>query len=238
MRAFFRVIIYKPLYNALIALIALMPGHNAGLAVVLLTVMIRLLLFPLSRKAIKTQIEMRKIEPEVQKLRATVKDRQEQAKQLMQLYRDKDINPFASLLLMLIQLPILIGLYSVFRSGLPTINPDLLYGFFQIPAFVDMTFFGINLAEKSLWLAIFSVITQYIQINLALPKSVKKQNSTFQDDLAHNLNLQMRYISPLIFFPISYFSAVVALYFITSNILMTIQELVIKRKLLRESNLV
>jgi YidC/Oxa1 family membrane protein insertase len=127
MHALFDLLIYVPLYNALIFLINIMPGHSAGLAAVLLTLLIRLVLFPLSRKSIKTQIKMRKIEPMVQKLRAEVKDKQEQAKKLMELYKQQDVNPFAGLFLVLIQLPILIGLYSVFHSGLPTIiNPDAL----------------------------------------------------------------------------------------------------------------
>ncbi|MBX4198063.1 YidC/Oxa1 family membrane protein insertase [Candidatus Parcubacteria bacterium] len=234
MRAFLKTIIYIPLYNALVALIVLMPGHSAGLAVILLTLLIRIILFPLSRKAIKTQIEMRRIEPEVKRIRETVKDRQEQAQALMQLYKDRDINPFASLVLIIIQLPILIGLYSVFRSGLPMIKPELLYSFIHVPEFVSMIFVGIDLAGKSLVLALAAVITQFIQINLALPKSVKKEKGTFQEDLAHNLNMQMRYIMPLVLFPIAYFSAVIALYFTTSNILMTLQEIFIKRRLERK----
>jgi YidC/Oxa1 family membrane protein insertase len=235
MRTIFTALIYVPLYNGLIALINIVPGHSAGVAVVLLTLIIRLILFPLSRKSIKTQIEMRRIEPEVQKIRAEVKDRQEQAKKLMQLYKDKDVNPFAGLLLVLIQLPILIGLYSVFHSGLPTINADILYSFVQMPSNVAMSFLGINLLEKSFLLAAAAVITQYIQINLALPKSQKKEKASFQEDLAHNLNVQMRYISPLIIFPIAYFSAVIALYFTASNIFMILQEIFVKRKLAESS---
>lgn len=234
MRTLFSNFIYEPLYNALVFLIDIVPGHSAGLAVILLTLIIRFILFPLSQKAIRTQIAMRKIEPEVKKLRETVKDRTEQSRQLMQLYKDKGVNPFAGIGLILIQLPILIGLYLVFHSGLPTIAVDRLYSFISAPETVLMSFLGIDLAAKSFWLALAAVITQYIQINTALPKSVKKENSSFQEDLAHNLNVQMRYISPLIIFPIAYISAVLALYFTTSNILMTLQEIVVKKKIVKE----
>ena len=78
MRTLFSNFIYEPLYNALVFLIDIVPGHSAGLAVILLTLIIRFILFPLSKKAIRTQIAMRKIEPEVKKLRETVKDRTEQ----------------------------------------------------------------------------------------------------------------------------------------------------------------
>jgi YidC/Oxa1 family membrane protein insertase len=237
MRTLFSNIIYEPLYNALVFLIDVFPGHSAGLAVIVLTILIRFVLFPLSKKAIKTQIAMRRIEPELKALREKVTDRQEQARQIMQLYKDKGVNPFAGIGLLFIQLPIVIGLYLVFRSGLPAINADILYSFVAAPAAdtISMSFLGINLAAKSFLLALAAVITQYIQINTALPKSVKKkENTSFQEDLAHNLNLQMRYISPLIIFPIAYFSAVIALYFTVSNIFMTLQEVLVKRRYLRE----
>jgi YidC/Oxa1 family membrane protein insertase len=239
MRTLLTTIIYEPLYNALVFLIDIFPGHSAGLAVVALTLIIRLILFPLSKKAIKTQISMRKIEPDLKEIRAKVTDRQEQARQIMQLYKDKEVNPFAGIGLLFIQLPIVIGLYLVFRSGLPAINADILYRFVTAPdpASISMSFLGINLAAKSFLLAAAAVITQYIQINTALPKTVKKSNGTFQEDLAHNLNIQMRYISPLIIFPIAYFSAVIALYFTVSNIFMTLQEIFVKRKLEKEAAL-
>jgi membrane protein insertase Oxa1/YidC/SpoIIIJ len=85
--------------------------------------------------------------------------------------------------------------------------------------------------HKSVVLAILAVITQFIQINLSLPKVVKKAGGSFQTDLAHSMNVQMRYIFPLIMFPIAYISSVLALYLITTNLFMTAQELFVKRKL-------
>ncbi len=229
--AFFTNVFYTPVYNALIFVIDILPGHSAGLAVILLTIIIRFILFPLSKSSIKTQLQMKRIEPQMQKLKKEVTDKQEQAKRLMQLYRDNEINPFSGFLLLLIQFPILIGLYNVFRSGLPTINTDILYSFIHAPATVAMTFIGINLMTKSFVLAILAVITQFIQINLALPKTTKSTEKSFQNDLAHSMNMQMRYILPLIMFPIALVSSVVALYLIASNIFMVFQELVIKRRM-------
>ncbi len=239
MSSFFSIVFYTPLYNAFVFLVDIMPGHSAALAVVALTIIIRLILFPLSRMAIKTQILMRQIDPEVKRLQSTIKDKQEQAQALMKLYKDNGINPFASFLLLLIQLPILIELYSVFRSGLPKINSATLYSFVHTPAYVAMTIVGINLIKGSIILALLAVITQFIQINLALPKVEKKKKehgkpSSLQDDLAYNMNMQMRYIMPLVMFPIAYISAVVGLYITAGNIFTILQELFVRRRMQRQ----
>lgn len=236
---FFATVFYIPFYNAFVFIINLLPGHSAAWAVIILTLIIRFVLFPLSKKSIRTQIMMKKVEPAIQKVKETVKDSREQSMKILALYKEKGINPFAGFLLVLIQLPILIGLYRVFQSGLPKIDMTLLYSFIQAPTEVAMHVFGIGLEVQGLRiaLAIIAVVTQFIQINLSLPKSVKKEGpSNFQQDLAHSMNVQMRYIFPLIMFPVAYISSVIALYLITTNIFMTAQELLVKRKMERELN--
>ncbi|MCC2631100.1 MAG: 60 kDa inner rane insertion protein preprotein translocase subunit YidC [Candidatus Paceibacter sp.] len=235
---FFATIFYIPLYNALVWLIDILPGHPAWVAVVLLTVIIRFVLYPLSKSSIKTQILMKQIEPEIQKIREKITDKAEQGRKTLELYRSKGINPFAGFLLLLIQLPIVFGLYKVFSSGLPKIDTTLLYSFVAVPESVAMSFFGLDLASAPLRivLAILAVITQFIQINLALPKVTRKEGGTFQNDLAYSMNMQMRYILPLIMFPIAYISAVIALYLITTNIFMTAQEIFVKRRMERQLN--
>lgn len=222
---------YIPVYNALVFIIDKMPGHSAGLAVIVLTFIIRIVLFPLSKSSIKTQIQMKKIEPEVAQLKKDIKDRQAQAQALMKLYKEKGIKPFSGFILLLIQLPILIGLYRVFNSGLPVIDTSILYSYINPYVSPTMVFLGIDLMKKSFLLAILAVVTQFIQINLALPKSTKPKESSFQGDLAHSMNMQMRYILPLIMFPIALVSSVIALYLISSNIFMIFQELFVKRRM-------
>lgn len=237
-QGFFATIFYIPLYNALIFLVSVMPGKSAGLAVVALTILIRIVLYPLSKKSIRTQLQMKRIEPDVQRIKEKVSDKQEQARQMMDLYKKNGINPFAGFLLLLIQLPILIALYQVFQSGLPSVNADLLYGFVRMPESVSMSFLGIDLLRKSIPLAILAVVTQFIQINISLPKSVKKKdNASFQSDLAHSMNVQMRYIFPLVLFPIAYVSSVLAIYLTTSNVLMTLQELFVRRRMIKQYGL-
>lgn len=236
MSSFFSIILYTPLYNALVFCIDFLSFHNAGLAIVVLTIIIRIVLFPLSRQAIKTQLQMKQVEPELQKIRDTIKDKQEQAKQTMRVYKERGVNPFASIFLLIIQLPILIGLYQVFRSSLPKIDAAILYPFIAAPTSVHMSILGISLIGNSIILALVSVITQFIQLQLSLPKVKKSEKRSFQNDLAYNMNVQMKYIFPLILFPIAYISPVIAIYLITSNIFMTLQELFVRRRLAAQYN--
>jgi YidC/Oxa1 family membrane protein insertase len=234
---FFATVFYIPFYNAFVFLVNILPGQSAWLGVVILTLVIRFILFPLSKAAIRTQLSMKQVEPELKAIREKVKDRNEQGKQTLELYRKKGINPFAGFFLVLIQLPILIGLYRVFRSGLPKIDPTILYGFVHTPGSISMSFFGANLLTSiplRITFAILAVITQFIQINLSLPKVTRQQGGSFQNDLAYSMNVQMRYILPLIMFPIAYISSVIALYLITTNLFMTAQELFVKRKMERQ----
>jgi YidC/Oxa1 family membrane protein insertase len=227
----FATLFYIPLYNALIYLISIIPGHSAGLAVIVLTLLIKLILFPLSKKAIETQLQMKQIEPDLAKIKEKVTDKQEQARQTMQLYKDRGINPFASFLLLIIQFPILIALYQVFKSNLLKIDLTLLYGFVHSPQVVNMSLLSINIAQRSVVLAILAVITQFIQLNISLPKTKKSDKPSFQNDLAHSMNFQMKYILPLILFPVALISSVIALYLLTSNTFMILQELVVRRRL-------
>src|SRR3989338_7196977 len=122
--AAFNTIVYEPLYNGLVFLVDIIPSHDVGIAVIALTIMVRIILFPLSRRAIATQIQMKQIAPQVEALKEKYKDRrEEQGRAILALYREHGVRPFASFALLLIQLPILIGLYWVFsHGGLPQVD--------------------------------------------------------------------------------------------------------------------
>ncbi len=233
----FNTVIYEPLYNGLIFLIDILPGANAGFAVLLLTVLVKLLIFPLSKSAVETQMKVKEIDPEIKKIREEHKtDREAQARALMALYRDKKINPFSSIFLILIQIPIILGLYFVFlRGGLPDINTDILYAFVPTPEMVNMQFLGfIDIAGKSVLLALTAGISQFIQGKLMIPPMPPKKTSgkpSLKDDLARSMNVQMRYVLPVIVFFIAWqISAAIALYWTTSNVFTIGQEFAIRRK--------
>src|SRR3989338_11587966 len=117
MAALFNEIVYRPLVNALVFLTGVLPFHDLGFAVILLTVAVRLLLFPFSHRPIVAQHKMRLIEPEIQKLRDGAKDRETQARETMALYKRHGINPFAGILSLFVQIPFFLSLYWVFSKG-------------------------------------------------------------------------------------------------------------------------
>lgn len=234
--AFFNLI-YEPLYNGLVYLVDIVPAHDVGIAVVILTIFVKVVLFPLSRQAIRTQSAMRSIAPEVEKIKEKFKDKQEeQARAIFALYRERDIRPFSTFFLIFLQLPILFGLYWVFwKGGLPSINTSILYSFVPAPEKVNMEFLGvINMSERSIFLAFLTGLTQYIYTRLSMGKRkppVKEENPSFSSDMARSFDLQARYVLPLIFAGISYtLAAALPLYWATSNIFMIAQELFMGRR--------
>lgn len=228
----FHAAIYAPLYNGLVFLVGILPSHDVGLAIVVLTIIVRFILFPLSRRAVQAQLAMKEIAPEVEELKKKHKDnREEQSKAIFALYKERGIHPFAGFALVLLQFPILIGLYWVFaRGGLPEVNAASLYPFVHAPTAINMEFLGIvNMASHSLPLAILAAVTQYIYTRLSMgPPSSKDPSpveSSLSGDLAKSFDLQARYILPLMIGGIA-FSIVAAapLYWTTSNIFMILQE--------------
>jgi len=155
----------------------------------------------------------------------------------MALYKEKGVNPFSGFFLILIQLPIIFALYSIFlNSGLPNITGDMLYSFVKIPDVVNMNFLGlIDIAKKSIILSLFAGITQFFQIRYSIPKPAETPTGTpvsFKNDLARSMSFQMRYIMPIIVFFISYsISAAVALYWSVSNLFMIGQEIYVRGKI-------
>lgn len=112
----FTTIIVQPIFNLLVLITALIPGHNFGLAIIIFTIIIRLLLWPLVKKQLHHAKAMRELQPELKRIKAAAGgDRQKESQLTMELYKEKEINPFSSLGILLVQLPILIGLYSGIR---------------------------------------------------------------------------------------------------------------------------
>jgi YidC/Oxa1 family membrane protein insertase len=238
----FNTFLYEPLYNAFIGLIDIFPWIDAGIVVIIFTVLVKLVLFPLSKKSIRSQIEIKNIQ--VDALKTKYKDnKQELALKTMNLYKEKGINPFAGIFLALIQLPILIALYFVFyRGGLDVIHTEILYSFIKAPAEVNKLFIGIfDITQKSTFLALLVAVGQYLQVRLTLPSMKKpsvdtKKELSFQDELAKSMSLQMKYVLPVfMFFVARSFASIVSLYFITSSVFAIGQELYMRKKLLKDN---
>ena len=232
MIAFLKTIIYIPLYNILV-LILNVSWIDAGLATIILVVLVKIILYPLSKKATVTQVRMKEKEGELAAIKEKYKDKQEQAVKTMEFYKTNKINPFSSMLTVLLQLPVIFSLsYIFYKSGLPSIDTSLLYSFVKVPASVSMIFLGfIDISKKSIVLAILAAVSSFFQMHLATPPSKKSLPNQTQD-LSSMMTKQMKYTMPVIVFFISWqISAIVALYWLVSNLVGIAQEAYIRRKL-------
>ncbi len=233
----FNTLIFQPFYNGLILLINLLPFFDAGVIVIIFTIIVKIILLPLSIKASKSQLQMKSIEKDLNAIKEKYKDnKEEQTKQTIEYYKVNNINPFAGIFVLLIQLPIIIGLYRVFLvSGLPTINRVLLYPLIlamtPVGIHINMIFLGLtDIAQKSLWLAIIAGVTTYFQISLSTG-SQPNTGTGMQNDISRAMTTQMKYFFPVLVVFISYsISGALALYWITSNVFSIAQEMWIKKK--------
>ncbi len=235
--SFFHTVLYTPIYNLLIFLTDILPGGDIGLAVVVATVIVKLLIMPLSLAALRTQKALKEIDPKMKELREKYKDdKEKQAKEMFALYKENGINPFAGLATLFIQLPILLTLFWVFQSKtLTTVDTSLLYPFVPAPEVLSPLFLGIyEVAGSSIVLAVIAALFQYIQGHYGFPippKSTVVGKESMQQDFGRAMALQMRYVLP-VFVGIGAFvtSNAIALYLITSSIVAILQELYIRRK--------
>ena len=234
----FNTIFFNPIYNGLVFLVEFFPWMDLGVAIIIVTIIVKFIIFPLTKKSIKLQIIQKKIEPELKKIKEKYKDnKEEQAQKIMALYKEKGLNPLSSILILIIQIPVIFALYFVLlKGGLPEINHEILYSFINNPESINTFFLGlVDMTGKSLILALLAGVSQYIQIQLILPKfnfssNGKKRN--FKEDLMKSMNLQMKFVMPIIIVLISYnLPSAIALYWITSNIFMISQEIFVKRKM-------
>ncbi len=237
--AFFHAVFYNPIYNVLVTLVALMPGGDVGVAVILLTIVIRLVLLPFSLSAARTQRAMRALEPRLKALKEQYPDKEEQAKKTLELYREARVNPFASILTVFIQIPILLALYWVFRyEPFTALDIERLYHFTPVPGTISDSLFGlIPMAAKSMVLAVLAGAAQYLQATLALSHAPKATGEGMQADFNRALAMQMKYVFPILIGTIAYTtSAAVALYFVTTNLAGAAQEFYVRRKFAHEQS--
>ncbi len=230
-------VFYEPLYNALVFLTANVPWADVGLAVVALTIIVKIITFPLTQKSLRSQIKMREIEPELEEIKGKYSNKEEQARQTFALYKKHKINPLSGCLVLIIQLPILIALYRVFYNGI-SLNENLLYSFVHYPETLNTLFIGlIDIAKKSIVLSVLAGITQFIQIRLSMPAfKSKPDDKSFKTELMKSMNVQMRYVMPVFIVFIAYTtSGAIALYLVVNNLVSIAQEIFIKRKLQKEA---
>ena len=225
-------LLYQPLLNALAYLVSIIPGGDVGIAVIVLTILVKVILFPLSQKSIESQAQMNILAPELNKIKESGANKEEQARLTFDLYKKHKTNPFSGCLLVLIQIPIIFALYYVFYKGISFHN-GILYSFIHIPTHVNMIFLGIvDISKKSIVLAVLAGISQSLQAHF-MPKPALSTggNVSFQESFGKSMNMQMKYVFPFLVAFIAYnISGAVALYWITSNLFMVGQQIYVKKK--------
>lgn len=234
MSSIFSTLITEPLYNTLIFLVDFIVS-DIGIAVIVLTLIVRAILYPLSKNSIKTQLKMKKIQGPLDEIKKKYKnDPQKSAMEMMKLYKENDIKPLSGFLLLFIQIPIIFGLYHVFlKAGLPEINYDLLYSFTPTPEKINLIFLGIfDITQKSIVLSLIAGIAQFFQAKILMKANRnQKQPEGVMGDVMKSMQIQMKYVMPIIIVTISYsLGSVVALYFATSGIFSVFQEIYIRRQ--------
>lgn len=227
----FTTIVIAPLYNALIYIVNFTPNQDLWIALVVITVLFKILLIPLFKKQVRDQLVMNHLGPKLKVIQEKYKDNKEAlAKESMELYKKYKVNPLLSILILMIQLPFLIGLYKIFYNDLHFYE-HLLYGGLTLPASVNYLFLGVNLAQKDIVFAILAAVSQYI-LGAYMFKEKTGAEKEAESEMVRAMNMQMKYFLPLVIGAVSFFTpSVIALYLIVTNICGIIQEIIIKRPL-------
>lgn len=199
---FFKVILYEPFLNLLVFFYNTIPGHDLGVAIIFLTLSIKLLLLPLSLKAVKGQKELKELQPKLDLIKKKyANDKQKQTKAIMALYKENKINPFSSCLPLLIQLPILIAVFQVFRTGLTSIDLPV-YSFISNPGPLNTLGFGfLALENPNIILAAFTGIMQYFQTKMLSsstpPPAIAQKEGVKDESMMTTMNKQMKFMMPV-----------------------------------------
>lgn len=227
----FDVTLYRPLFNSLVFIYNYIPGHDFGIAIIVLTLLIRVILYPLSVKALNSQRALQKLQPKLQEIQKKYKDdKEKQGMETLELYRKEKINPFSGLFLALIQFPILIALYQVFWRGLNTSELTRLYSFVINPVYVNPTFLHwIHLSKPHIAVATLAAILQFVQTKMLLPNKVKAPGEG--PDVSEIMQKQMVYIFPFVTVIILMkLPAALGMYWIVSGIFSIIQQYIFLKK--------
>jgi len=228
----YHLIFKYPILNLLIFFYQTIALHDLGLAIIFVTIAIRLILYPFFHSGAKQQMLMQRIQPHVKRIQEQHKDnREKQAQALMELYKEHGVNPFSSFFLLIIQLPILLALYRIILYELAG-GAALagLYSFVSAPAAINAMFLGfINLQVKNIWLVLLAAGAQFIQARLAIWRN---PNTSAAPSSAEKMAKQMAFIAPVITLVIFYnLPAAVALYWLTSSCFSIIQQAVVNKRL-------
>ncbi len=228
----FTIILYQPIFNLLVFFYNIIPGHDIGIAIIALTIVIKVVLWPFAGKSLKSQKALQNIQPKIDELRKKYKDQKEKMTQeMMRLYKEEKVNPLSSCLPLLIQFPFLIAVFQVFRTGLASdASLNLLYPFVANPGHLNVVAFNfLDLSQKNLYLAVLAGLAQFWQAKMMLTKKPAVQSAGSRDEnMMTAMNKQMVYIMPVVTVWIGFsLPSGLMLYWLVTTILMVAQQYLI-----------
>jgi YidC/Oxa1 family membrane protein insertase len=229
-KTLYNAVFFHPIYNILIGLYDVIPGRDIGLAIIVLTILVKVVLWPVSQKALVSQRALAAMQPKVAELkeRYKEKDQQEQlAKELMTLYSREKVSPMSSCLPLVIQLPVFLALYASLRAGLHSVGFDHLYPFIPNPGTITPTLLGlVDLSAPNIVLAVMAAITQFFQAKMMVAQQQPKGIPGGKDEeMLASMNRNMLYVMPVmtLFVGIK-LPGGLALYWFTMNLLTVVQQ--------------
>lgn len=225
-------LLWRPLFNGLIWLYATLPVKDIGIAIILLTIAIRLVLSPLLLRARKAQQDLAKIQPELKAIQGRFKGKpEEQARALKEFYALHKVNPFSGCLIMLVQLPILLALFKVFQQGFETEMLVYLYPWVSNPGTISPLWFGFfDLSKGNMYFGVIAAAVQYLQMRFTITPPVAPASATKFD-----LTRMMQYQIPFVVFIASYtLPSSLALYWTAANLFDIVQEIILRKAKSRE----
>jgi YidC/Oxa1 family membrane protein insertase len=227
----FHILLYQPLFNILVLLYQYLPGNDFGIAIIVLTLLIRLVLYPSTAKTIKSQKAMSRIQPKIQEIQKKFKnDQEKQLKEMMALYKEENISPLSGFSPLLIQLPILYALFRLFQQGLRPEEMSVLYSFVPSPGQIDPSFLGFfNLAQASLAVALLAGIFQFFQSKMLMPTQQKIKKEGQMAQFTEIFQKQATYFLPFLTILILLrLPAALGIYWITSSLFSIGQQYILK----------
>ena len=230
----FHSVLFQPLFNILIVFYLFIPGNDFGIAIIALTLLVKIILYPLGAKAVKTQRDFSRIQPLLKEIQEKYKDDKEtQSKEIMNLYKKEKVNPFSPLLTLIIQLPILWALYWVVQQGLQAPQASILYSFIPAPSEINPFFLKIIDLSKPNWIfAVVAAALQFWQVKTAVVKQkADKNNKSKKTDISKMMEKQMQYFTPAFTLLILFnFPSAIGLYWIVNTLFTIGQQYLIFKK--------
>ena len=229
MSSIFHAVFYEPILNLLVFLYNIIPGHDIGLAIIAMTIIIKAILLPLSKQSIKSQKSLQNLQPKIDELKKKYShSKEELGRAMMQLYKQEKVNPFSSCLPLLVQLPFLWAVFIVFRDGLSNQALNNVYSFISQPGAINPVSLGlVDLSKPNIILAVLAGVAQFWQAKMMITRRPEvRGNGAKDEDMMAIMNKQMLYFMPILTTVIGMtFPGGLALYWLVTTVLTALQQL-------------